>query len=194
MEWNKRNILPFYNKGDTQSLKINCPVFLLLMSLKDSCLNKCKCLLFTSKVVLFHQTNLDLNQETLVSTSVLLLLIKFINLLKENLNKEVILQIYLKLDKHVAFKSIQNAISGNLLNILSDFFNDTKQKFVLKELLSAQKYVQASVPKDFSLGSSMFLIYKNDWSKGLSVTLSLDFDHTILFSIKTIQILLEIHF
>ena len=63
MEWNKRNILPFYNKGDTQSLKINCPVFLLLMSLKDSCLNKCKCLLFTSKVVLFHQTNLDLNQE-----------------------------------------------------------------------------------------------------------------------------------
>ena len=67
MEWNKRNILPFYNKGDTQSLKINCPVFLLLMSLKDSCLNKCKCLLFTSKVVLFHQTNLDLNQEICIN-------------------------------------------------------------------------------------------------------------------------------
>lgn len=57
MEWNKRNILPFYNKGDTQSLKINCPVFLLLMSLKDSCLNKCICLLFylESRVISSNQ-------------------------------------------------------------------------------------------------------------------------------------------
>ena len=68
LPWNgTKEIFPLFITMVIHKVLIYCPVFLLLMSLKDSCLNKCKCLLFTSKVVLFHQTNLDLNQEICIN-------------------------------------------------------------------------------------------------------------------------------
>ena len=83
----------------------------------------------------------------------------------------------------VIFKLKQNGISGDLLNILTDFLSNRKQRVVLNGQVSTWTSVHAGVPQRSILGPLLFLIYINDLSDNLSSNVKLFADDTSLFSV-----------
>ena len=81
------------------------------------------------------------------------------------------------------FKLKQNGISGNLLNLLSNFLRNRKQRVVLNGQTSSWADVNAGVPQGSILGPLLFLIYINDLADGLSSNAKLFADDTSLFSV-----------
>ena len=81
------------------------------------------------------------------------------------------------------FKLKQNGISGDLLNILTDFLSNRKQRVVLNGQVSTWTSVNAGVPQGSILGPLLFLIYINDLSDNLSSNVKLSADDTTLFSV-----------
>ena len=81
------------------------------------------------------------------------------------------------------FKLKQNDTSGNLLNLLSNFLRNRKQRVVLNGQTSSWADVNAGVPQGSILGPLLFLIYINDLADGLSSNAKLFADDTSLFSV-----------
>ena len=81
------------------------------------------------------------------------------------------------------FKLKQNGISDDLLNILSDFLRNRKQRVTLNGQSSSWTNVNAGVPQGSILGPLLFKIYINDLSDGLSSNAKLFADDTSLFSV-----------
>ena len=82
----------------------------------------------------------------------------------------------------IIFKLQQNGISDDLLNILSDFLRNRKQRVTLNGQSSSWTNVNAGVPQGSILGPLLFLIYINDLPDGLSSNAKLFADDTSLFS------------
>ena len=85
--------------------------------------------------------------------------------------------------KGLLFKLSQNGISGNLLDLLSSFLSDRKQRVLLNGQTSEWRNVTAGVPQGSILGPLLFLIYINDLSGDLSSKAKLFTDDTSLFSV-----------
>ena len=66
------------------------------------------------------------------------------------------------------FKLKKNGISGNLLNLLSNFLRNKKQRVVLTGETFSWADVNAGVPQGSILCPLLFLIYINDLADGLS--------------------------
>ena len=81
------------------------------------------------------------------------------------------------------FKLKQNGISGNLLNVITDFLYQRKQRVVLNGQHSSWTNVQAGVPQGSILGPLFFLIYINDLFDGLTSNPKLFADDTSLYSL-----------
>ena len=81
------------------------------------------------------------------------------------------------------FKLKLNGISGNLLNFITDFLYQRKQRVVLNGQHSYWTNAQAGVPQGSILGHLFFLIYINDLSDGLNSNLKLFADDPSLFSV-----------
>ena len=81
------------------------------------------------------------------------------------------------------FKLKQNGISGDLLQILSDFLSNRKQRVVLNGQNSSWTNVHVGVPQGSILGPLLFLIYINDLADDLSSNVKLFADDTSLFSV-----------
>ena len=81
------------------------------------------------------------------------------------------------------YKLKQNSISGNLLETLTDFFKDRKQRVVVNGQNSSWANVEAGVPQGSILGPLLFLIYINDLPDNLSTNVKLFADDTSLFSV-----------
>ena len=77
----------------------------------------------------------------------------------------------------------QNGISGNLLNLLSNFLRNRKQRVVLNGKTSSWADVNAGVPQGSILGPLSFLIYINDLADGLLSNAKLFADDTSLFCV-----------
>ena len=77
----------------------------------------------------------------------------------------------------------QNGISGDLLQILSDFLRNRKQRVVLNGQNSSWTNVHAGVPQGSILGPPLFSIYINDLADDLSSNVKLLADDTSLFSV-----------
>ena len=71
----------------------------------------------------------------------------------------------------------------DLLNILSDFLRNRKQRVTLNGQSSSWTSVNAGVPQGSILGPLLFLIYINDLPDGLSSDAKLFADDTSLFSV-----------
>ena len=77
----------------------------------------------------------------------------------------------------------QNGISGNLLNAITDFLYQRKQRNFLNGQHSSWTNVQSGVPQRSILGLLFFLIYINKLSDGLNSNPKLFADDTSLFSV-----------
>ena len=84
--------------------------------------------------------------------------------------------------KGLIFKLSQKGISGDLLDILSDFLNDREQR-VINGQKSTWENVNAGIPQGSILGPLLFLIYINDLSSDLSSKTKLFADDTSLFNL-----------
>ena len=80
------------------------------------------------------------------------------------------------------FKLKQNGVSGNLLNLLCDFWRNRKQKVLLNGQISDWSDVNAGVLQGSILGPLLFLIYINSLSEGLSLKAKQLVNDTFLFS------------
>ena len=81
------------------------------------------------------------------------------------------------------FKLKQNGISGNLLNVITDFLYQRKQRVVLNGQHSSWTNTEAGFRQGSLLGPLFFLIYINDLSDGLTSNPKLFADATSLFSV-----------
>ena len=81
------------------------------------------------------------------------------------------------------YKLKENGISGNLLEILTGFLKDRKQRVVLNGQNSLWANIEAGVPQGSILGPLLFLIYINDLPDNQSTNVKLFADDTSLFSV-----------
>ena len=81
------------------------------------------------------------------------------------------------------YKLRQNGISGELLNILTDFLDNRTQRVILNCQYSSWAKVEVGVPQGSILGPLLFLIYINDLSDNLASNSKLFADDTSLFSV-----------
>ena len=83
--------------------------------------------------------------------------------------------------KGLIFKLRQYGIDGDLLNWISDYLHDRKQRVVIRSCISDFKRVNAGVPQGPVLGPLLFLIYVNDISESLLSLTRLFADDSSLF-------------
>ena len=79
------------------------------------------------------------------------------------------------------YKLNQNGILGNLLETLTDFLKDQKQRVVLDGQNSLWANVETAVLRGSILGPLLFLIYIYNLSDNLSTNVKLFADNTSLF-------------
>ena len=81
------------------------------------------------------------------------------------------------------FKLRKIGINGKLLNWITDYLDDRKQKVVMDGFSSGWEEVDAGVPQGSVLGPFLFLIYINNIIDGLNCNIKLFADDTSLFVI-----------
>ena len=161
-EWKKGNIVPCDKMGDKQNLKNYRPVSLLPI-----CGNFFERLIFNKMFSFFLVNNLLASFDDRFEV------------------RSVFLDIFKAFDKvwheGIIYKLKQNGISYDLLNILSDFLRNRKERLILNGQSSPRTNVNAGVPKGSILGPLLFLIYINDLPDGLSSNAKLFAYDTSLF-------------
>ena len=81
------------------------------------------------------------------------------------------------------FKLKQNGINGKLLNLLTSYLANRKQRVLLNGCESEWGEIESGVPQGSVLGPLLFLIYINDLEKGIKSHIIFFADDTSLFSI-----------
>ena len=186
-EWKKANIVPCYKKGGKQNLKNYRPVSLLPI-----CGKIFERLIFSEMFSFFLAKNLLAPNQSgfKPGDSCMNQLLSITHEIYSSFDggfeaRSVFLDISKAFDKvwheGIIFKLQQNGISDDLLNILSDFLRNRKQRVTLNGQSSSWTNVNAGVPQGSILGPLLFLIYINDLPDGLSSNAKLFADDTSLF-------------
>ena len=81
------------------------------------------------------------------------------------------------------YKLKQNGVAGNLLDTLTNFLKERKQRVILNGQFSTWTNVEAEVLQGSILGSSLFLIYMNDLPENLVSNTKLFAGDTSLLSV-----------
>ena len=79
------------------------------------------------------------------------------------------------------FKMRKNGINGNLLNSLTNYLTNRKQRVVLNGIESPWEDIDSGVPQGSVLGPLLFLIYINDLTDNISANVKLFADDSSLF-------------
>ena len=145
-DWKKDNIVPAYKKNDIQRLN-NCrPISLLTICskiLEELISNEMFRFFIKNDLISQHQSGFKLRDSCI--NQLLSITHEIYHLMMKVLMPIVYFSTYLRsLTKYgIIFKLKQNSISGNLLNLLSNFLRNRKQKVVLNgQLLPGMKLMQ----------------------------------------------------
>ena len=188
-DWKKANVVPVFKKGDKQLLKNYRPISLLPIIGKIF-----ERLLYNQMFEFFIRNDLiSQNQSGFKpGNSCINQLLAITHEIYKSFDacldvRAVFLDISKAFDKvwhqGLLYKLKQNGISGNLLETLTDFLKDRKQRDVLNGQNSSWANVEAGVPQGSILGPLLFLIYINDLPDNLSTNLKLFADDSSLFSV-----------
>ena len=188
-EWKKANVCPVHKKNDKQTVKNYRPISLLPI-----CGKIFERLLYNNMFSFFRKNNLISSNQSGFQpgdscTNQLLSITHEIYSSFDNgfEVRGVFLDISKAFDKvwhdGLLYKLKQNGISGKLLNLISDFLSNRKQRVVLNGNYSSWTNIEAGVPQGSILGPLFFLIYINDLSENLVTNPKLFADDTSLFSV-----------
>ena len=188
-DWKKANIVRLHKKGDKQTLKNYRPVSLLPI-----CGKIFERLIFNEMFRFFLDNKLISTNHSgfKPGDSCIDQLLSITHEIYRSFDDELeVRSVFLDVSKAfdkiwhegVIFKLKQNGISGDILNILTDFLGNRKQRVVLNGQVSTWTSVNAGVPQGSILGPLLFLIYINDLSDNLSSNVKLSADDTTLFSV-----------
>ena len=186
--WKKGNIVPVHEKNDKERLNNYRPISLLPICSK------------IFERIIFHEIFRFFIKNDLISQhqsgfkpgdSCINQLLSITHEIYQSFDqgfdvRSVFLNISKAFDKvwhdGIIFKMKENGISGNLLNLLSNFLRNRKQRVALNGQISSWTDVNAGVPQGSILGPLLFLIYINDLAVGLSSNAKLFADDTSLLS------------
>ena len=188
-EWKKANVVPVHKKGDKQILKNYRPVSLLPI-----CGKIFERLIYNNLFEYFIENDLiSQNQSGFKpGDSCINQLISITHEIYQSFDdglevRGVFLDISKAFDKvwheGLIYKLKQNGVKGNLLETLTNFLNDRKQRVVLNGQHSKWANIEAGVPQGSILGPLLFLIYINDLPDNLISNSKLFADDTSLFSV-----------
>ena len=187
--WKKGNIVPVHKKNDKQRLNNYRPISLLPIRSKifeRIIFNEIFRFIIKNDLISQHQSGFKpgdpcINQLLSITHEIYQLFDQGFDV------RSVFLDICKAFDKvwhdGIIFKMKQNGISGNVLNLLSNFLRNRNQRVVLNGQTSSWADVNAGVPQGSILGLLLFLIYVNDLAVGLSSNAKLFADNTSLFSV-----------
>ena len=151
-EWKKDNIVPCYEKGDRQNLKSYRPVSLLTICGKifDSYLMKCFEISLADNLLVPNQSGFKPGDPSI--NQLLSITHEIYSSFDDGFEvRSVFLDISKAFDKvwheGIIFKLQQNGILDDLLNILSDFLRNRKQRVMLNGQSSSWTIVNSGVPQ-----------------------------------------------
>ena len=187
--WKKGNIVPVHKKNDKQRLNNYRPISLLPICSKifeQLIFNEMFGFFIENDLISQHQSGFKPGDSCI--NQLLSITYEIYQSFDEGFDvHSVFLDISKAFDKvwhdGIIFKLKQNGISGNLLDLLSNFLRNRKQRVVLHGQTSSWADVNAGVPQGSILGPLLFLIYVNDLADGLSSNAKLFPDDTSLFSV-----------
>ena len=190
-EWKMTNVVPVHKKGDKQILK-NCrPVSLLPI-----CGKVFECLIYNSLFEYLIENDLISPNQSGFKTgdSCTNQLIPITHEIHQSFDdgfevRGVFLDVSEAFNKvwHNGFiyKLNQNGVAGDLLDTLTNFLKDRKQRVVLNGQYSTWTNVEAGVPQGSIFGPLLFLICINDLPENLVSNPELLVDDTSLFFSNT---------
>ena len=173
-EWKKANVVPVHKKNEKQLLKKYRPISLLPI-----CGKVLERILYNSMFEFFIQNDLITPNQFgfKKGDSCINQLISITHEMYKSFDdgyevRGVYLDISKAFDKEwhrgLHCKLRQNGISGELLNILTDFLDNRTQRVILNGHYSSWAKVEAGIPQGSILGPLLFLIYISDLSDNLA--------------------------
>ena len=162
-EWKKANVVPVHKKGDKQVLRNYRPVSLLPI-----CGKIFERLLYNNLFGFFIKNDLISSNQSgfKQGDSCIYQLLSITHEIYQSFDngfevRAIFLDISKAFDKvwhkGLIFKLKQNWVTGDLLNILTDFLKERNQRFVLNGQHSKWSNISAGVPQGSILGPLLFL-------------------------------------
>ena len=194
-DWKKTNVVSVLKKGDKYLLKNDRPISLLPITGKIF-----ERLLYNQMFEFFIGNDLiSQNQSGFIpGDSCINQLLAITHEIYKSFDacldvRAVFLDISKAFDKvwhqGLLYKLKQNGISGNLLETLTDFLKDRKQRVVLNGQNSSWANIEAGVPQGSIIGPILFLIYINDLPDNLPTNVKLFAEdssvHSVVHDIAT---------
>ena len=187
-EWKKANVVPVHKKGDKQILKNYRPVSLLSLCGKifeRLIYNNLFEYLIENDLISQNQSGFKPGDSSI--NQLISIAHEIYQSFDDGLEvRGVFLDISKAFDKvwheGLIYKLKQNGVKGNLLETLTNFLNDRKQRVVLNGQHSKWANIEAGVPQGSILGPLLFFIYINDLPDNLISNSKLFADDTSFFS------------
>ena len=190
-QWKEANVTPVHKKNDKQLISNYRPISLLPILAKvfeRIIFKNLYNYLISNNLITKNQSGFRPADSV---TNQLLALVNDIHLAFDNNRCLEVRSVYLDLSKAfdkvwhegLIFKLKQNGIEGKLLDLLSNYLSNRKQKVHINGSESNWGSIKAGVPQGSVLGPLLFLVYINDLEEGIKSSIKFFADDTSLYSV-----------